>query len=118
MCVRVQLETNMTSLALDSLARQLNSTARSLQQPQFQREARDLLQAAADLERLNRRVLAPMLDDAALLNVSGPTAPTGTPCPAALRGSSLVMLPIKIEYGSIIISRCRHRTLSNVIFHY
>ncbi|CAB3239034.1 unnamed protein product [Arctia plantaginis] len=62
------LETNMTSLALDSLARQLNSTAHSLQQPQFQREARDLLQAAADLERLNRRVLAPLLDDAAVLN--------------------------------------------------
>ncbi|KAH9645251.1 hypothetical protein HF086_012129 [Spodoptera exigua] len=64
------LETNMTSLALDSLARQLNSTARSLQQPLFQAEAASLLRASAALSDLLHDVLEPMLQDSAQLNVS------------------------------------------------
>lgn len=64
------LETNMTSMALDSLARQLNSTARSLAQPAFQREAADLLRASEALANLIERVLRPMLKDAAALNAT------------------------------------------------
>lgn len=64
------LETNMTSLALDSLARQLNATARSLQQPLFQAEAASLLRASAALADLLHDVLEPMLHDSARLNVS------------------------------------------------
>lgn len=65
-----QLETNMTSLALDSLARQLNSTAHSLQQPLFAAEARSLLQAAGALSALLQDVLQPMLQDSAALNTT------------------------------------------------
>ncbi|XP_047023839.1 prominin-like protein isoform X2 [Helicoverpa zea] len=62
------LETNMTTLALDSLARQLNSTAASLQRPQLAEEARSLRSAAAALAALMRDVLRPMLDYSAQLN--------------------------------------------------
>lgn len=65
-----QLETNMTSLALDSLARQLNSTAASLQQPLFAGEARSLRQAAAALAALLQDVLRPMQQDSAQLNTT------------------------------------------------
>ncbi|XP_037293804.1 prominin-like protein isoform X2 [Manduca sexta] len=64
------LETNMTSLALEGLARQLNSTARSLAQPTFEREARDLLRAAAALSALAAGTLHPMLRDAQRLNAT------------------------------------------------
>ncbi|XP_050560877.1 prominin-like protein isoform X4 [Spodoptera frugiperda] len=64
------LETNMTSLALDSLARQLNATARSLQQPLFQAEAASLLRASAALADLLHDVLEPMLHDSARLNIT------------------------------------------------
>ncbi|CAH0579548.1 unnamed protein product [Chrysodeixis includens] len=68
--ISTALETNMTSLALDSLARQLNSTAWSLQQPLFAAEARSLQAAAAALGALLRDVLQPLLHDAAQLNAT------------------------------------------------
>nr|XP_049699758.1 prominin-like protein isoform X3 [Helicoverpa armigera] len=62
------LETNMTTLALDSLARQLNSTAASLQRPLFAEEVRSLRSASAALSALMHDVLRPMLDYSAQLN--------------------------------------------------
>uniref|UniRef100_A0A2A4JA74 Prominin-like protein n=1 Tax=Heliothis virescens TaxID=7102 RepID=A0A2A4JA74_HELVI len=62
------LETNMTTLALDSLARQLNNTAASLQQPLFAEQVRSLRSAAAALAALMRDVLRPMLHTSAQLN--------------------------------------------------
>ncbi|KAJ8728465.1 hypothetical protein PYW08_016850 [Mythimna loreyi] len=64
------LETNMTSLALEPLAAQLNSTARSLQQPLFAAEAASLRRASAALAELQRDVLRPMLDISNKLNVT------------------------------------------------
>lgn len=67
MCV--QLETNMTSLALDALGRQLEGTAQSLAQPAFAAERDELLRAAAALHELRASTLQPMLLHTELLNV-------------------------------------------------
>lgn len=70
MCL--QLESNMTSLALDSLAKQLDSTARSLS-PALAAQAAELRRAADALRTLLADVLAPMHHYTAELNVTNYT---------------------------------------------
>ncbi|CAH2105973.1 unnamed protein product [Euphydryas editha] len=65
------LETNMTSLSLDGLSSQLESTARALApRGGFAEVARDLRSAAEHLARLHRDVVAPMLQRTAELNAT------------------------------------------------
>ncbi|XP_064071872.1 prominin-like protein isoform X4 [Vanessa tameamea] len=65
------LETNMTSLSLDGLSAQLESTARALApRGGFAEVARDLRSAAEHLARLHRDVVRPMLQRTAELNAT------------------------------------------------
>ncbi|KAM3960565.1 prominin-like protein [Aphomia sociella] len=65
------LETNMTSLALDTLAEQLNGTARSIaERSGYGNVTRELRAAAADLAELHADVVLPMLNYTAALNTT------------------------------------------------
>ncbi|XP_026324946.1 prominin-like protein [Hyposmocoma kahamanoa] len=65
------LETNMTSLALDSLSAQLDSTGRSLQaRPGFEAVAVQLRNASQRLSAYHADIVTPMLRDAAALNAT------------------------------------------------
>ncbi|CAG4990777.1 unnamed protein product [Colias eurytheme] len=63
------LETNMTSLPLETLSAQLQSTARALSsRAGFAEVARNLRQAAENLDRLQRDIVVPMIEHTHQLN--------------------------------------------------
>ncbi|XP_028160716.1 prominin-like protein isoform X1 [Ostrinia furnacalis] len=65
------LETNMTSLSLEGLAAQLNSTALAVEERSgYSRVAPELRRAAAALATLHRGILLPLLADTAELNTT------------------------------------------------
>ncbi|KAL0893438.1 hypothetical protein ABMA27_015020 [Loxostege sticticalis] len=65
------LETNMTSLSLDGLASQLNSTAQAVEDRSgYSRVAPDLRKAARDLRGLHADIVLPMLRNTDSLNLT------------------------------------------------